>query len=167
MLISAKKRQLGFSLFELAVTLTVLLILSAVFFSRFAGYREQAEDVVVQQLVANMRASLAVRVAQLQGVENIAGIRALAEANPLNLLEKYPQNYGGEVGVEDVKKLPEGKWYFLKEERMLIYVLNHRNSVAIKGQKSLNFKVKLLHSSNKAAQEATTNPSLSLILESV
>ncbi|MGB9989576.1 type IV pilin protein [Massilia sp. SM-13] len=167
MRISAKERQLGFSLFELAVTLTVLSILSAVFFSRFAGYREQAEDVVVQQLVASMRTSLAVRVAQLQGAENTAGILALAETNPLNLLEKYPANYGGEVDAADVEELPGGKWYFLKRERLLIYVLNHRNSVAIKGQKSLNFKVKLLHSSNKAVREATTNPSLSLMLESV
>jgi hypothetical protein len=159
--------QRGSGLFELAVTVVVLGVLITVLLTRIADYQEQAEDVVVQQLIANMRTSLAVRVAQLKVAEEGAAIRALVGSNPLNLLNKFPANYGGEVVRADLNNLRERNWYFLSDERTLVYLLNHHKTVAIKGQKSLNFKVKLLHSSNKAVQQETTDSSPSLILESV
>lgn len=134
----------GFGLFELAVTLCVIGILGTVLLHKMNFYRQQAEDVAVGTTVVNMRTALRVRASQLMGVHDNAGLVHLATSNPIALLASPPRNYLGELEPSIGEELPRGNWFFHRKSGELIYLLNYGNFVAIEGQKSLNFKVKLL-----------------------
>ncbi|UGQ48370.1 prepilin-type N-terminal cleavage/methylation domain-containing protein [Massilia endophytica] len=132
----------GFSLLELVVVLIVIGILTAFLFDTLRFYRQQAEDLIMKTTITNIRTGLRMRAAELTNRHDTAGFMNLEQTNPIEFLEKPPANYLGEFAAADVDKLPKGHWYFRKGDQQLVYLLNSGNSVAIEGQKSLNFKVK-------------------------
>jgi prepilin-type N-terminal cleavage/methylation domain-containing protein len=158
-------RQCGYSLFELAVVVVIVAVLAAVMMDRLAFYQAKAEAAAVQRIVENIRLSLRIRCGQLIASGDYKGLAGLASENPIRQLQKPPGNYSGEFEIgEDVAP---GHWFYRKRDKQLVYLLNYRNFVALEGQKSLNFKVKLLRWPNESAEPKGAHHELAVVLEQV
>lgn len=128
----------GFTLFEFVVSMTVLLALSAVLWSRLAAYEVEAERLAVQRLVATLRTALHLRLAAQPGR---AGVQALLDGNPLDLLQQKPTNYLGEFYAPELQKLPGGNWLFDRRDKCLVYLLTSHRSLSFSTSIFLKFKV--------------------------
>jgi general secretion pathway protein G len=160
-------RQKAFSLFELAVVLVIVGVLATVLMNRLDDYRAQAEELMWKAAVTNIRTALKVRMAQLEGKGDVAAIQDLAEQNPVELLVRPPAGYHGEIDQESAIILQPGNWYYRKSDKALVYLLNSPSFVAIKGQKSLNFKVKLLRGFKSPGVQESVQPSYRIVFEQV
>lgn len=162
-----RTRVAGFSLFELAVVLVVIGVLSTALLDRLSFYRQQAEDIMFRTTLVNMRTGLRLHAFQLANAGKVEQLKRLQGENPVQFLVRPPTNYLGEINTKDEKELPHGYWYFRKGDGYLVYLLNSGNSVAIDGQKSLNFKVKLLRVPKNSASPLSDAQEYHAILEQV
>lgn len=133
----------GFSLFEMAVAVAVFAVLAAVLLNRLLFYQQQAEVVAAEQLIGTLRAALQLKTSQLLISHRGQEVTRLADENPMSWLSEKPANYLGEYYAPDLKKMPQGNWFFDRSEKSLIYLLNNSKSFAAGPPNLLKFKVKL------------------------
>lgn len=137
-------RPRGFTLLELVIVACVVALLAGVLFTRVQYYQQQAERLAREQVLANLRSALRLRLADLLIKRQSQQIAALAGQNPMTWLERAPANYAGEFYPAAAADLAPGCWYFDRRAKALVYLL--RNSTDFPGstEKRLVFKVKLL-----------------------
>lgn len=115
----------GASRIELIVSIVLLAIFLTVFLERALYYQEYGEMTAMEMTVANMRAGLRFRVADLIMNNRVSEIATLADENPIQWLGSRPENYLGEYD-----SAPEadaaGKWYFDRTQHELVYTVNNR-----------------------------------------
>lgn len=133
----------GFTFFELAVAVALIGVLSAILLSRVVFYQEQVEIARVQRLVASLRSALQLKAATLFIAHRYDQMERLAEENPMSWLVEAPTNYVGEYYAPDKQKIPDGNWYFDRQDRTLVYLPNSRKLAGGKQSKLLKFNVKL------------------------
>lgn len=138
-----RRKQGGASLMEFAVAVSVAAILIGMLLSRLSAYQGEAERVALQYTVSGMRSALQIRQAQARLPGHALNLAQLAEQNPLELLERKPKNYLGEFYSPDVRELAPGNWYFDRDKRILVYLLNEKGVLGNSSLKLLQFKVKL------------------------
>lgn len=139
----ARKQQLGAGLMEFGVAVAVLAIMAFMLLQRMQFYQARAEQADVATVVAGVRSSLDVKLAQryLPGKE--VDMAALTEQNPFDWLARKPANYLGEFFSPVEQDLEPGNWYFDRRSKVLVYLLNQRKTFGDAVQKRLKFKVKL------------------------
>ncbi|MBJ7313588.1 type II secretion system protein [Rugamonas sp. CCM 8940] len=142
--IQQQRRQGGAGLMEFAVSASVVAILAAMLLSRLYSYQGEAERVAMQYTVSAIRSVLQLKQAQARLPEHPLNLAQLAEQNPLELLDRKPRNYLGEFYSPDVRELAPGNWYFDRDRKILVYLLNERSVFGDSSLKQLQFKVKLL-----------------------
>jgi len=144
--VSLKQRRLqqGFKLFEFGVVAAVLAIMATILLQRLWFYQDRAEEVAVQQVVANVSAALKIKVAQGRLPGQMVDLTILLQQNPLNWLTEKPANYLGELSAPSDLEVTSGNWYFDLHDHYLVYLLNKRDSFGGAQLKRLKFKVKLL-----------------------
>lgn len=160
-------RQRGVSRFEFSVAVAILAILAGVLLERVAFYQEQAELVAVQEVAANIRAALDVKMSQAQLPGRAVDPGLLAAQNPIALLDRKPANYLGEYFSPDNNELPAGNWYFDRHDKTLIYLLNNRETFGNAPAKLLKFKVKLLRLPTKVAKPSGASENTGVTFEQV
>ncbi len=117
---NSKKRERGFTLFELAVAVVIISILAWVLLTRLAYYQEMAEKAALESTVRVIKTGLQIRLAELI-IGNRQGEAATLEVeDPMRWLEPRPANYAG--AYREPPTL--GKWYFDATARQLVYVVN-------------------------------------------
>jgi len=135
--------QRGFTLVELAVCISIIIVLATVLLNRFAYYKELAEKAAMESMVRIIKTGLQIRLAELI-ITNRQGEAATLEAeDPTQWLDARPANYGGAYG----EPLQRGAWYFDAPERQLVYVINtgDRLNADIRADpKQIRFHVRLL-----------------------
>ncbi len=147
--LAQRRWQHGAGYFEFAVVAIIFAVLCGVLLQKLNFYQLEAERLAVQQVVTSLRAALASRAASLYLKGNEAEMLSLARQNPMDLLERRPQNYAGEISGQDTRAMEAGQWYFDRSTATLSYVLNKRSFFGESGAKRLNFKVKFAqHPSN-------------------
>ena len=114
-------RARGFTLFEFAVSATIVALLTALLLQRLPAWREQAELAAVARIAAVLRTALAMKSGELRHAGREAHIAALAGANPFDLLLERPSNYLGDYFAPDTRSLAAGSWYFDKKVKSLVY----------------------------------------------
>ena len=114
----------GFTLIELIVVITIVVILASVLLNRVLSYQEQAEKAAMQQVASALQSALTMKYARLMtgGIESKAA--TLAIENPMNWLAKIPDNYSGEFYDVTPRSVAPGNWVFDLKTRNLIYVVN-------------------------------------------
>ncbi len=140
---TARHRNGGFTLFELAVVVAVTGILIIVLLSRVMFYRNEAERLAFQQTLTALRAETSLQAYARLIAGRPREIAALAGMNPVNWLAQPPPNYLGEFYSPDTKKLASGSWYFDRSDGILVYLLDKGNTFDVKGSELLKFKVSL------------------------
>jgi general secretion pathway protein G len=120
----ASRRSAGFSILELVVSLTLVAVLVGVFLDRVLYYREQAEKAAMEQVAQDLRSSVNLRVAELMLENRLQELAALPGKNPMELLERKPQNYLGVLDGSRVEEVVTGNWYFDKTSKEVVYYID-------------------------------------------
>jgi len=162
-----QRLQQGFKLFEFGVAVAVLGILITLLLQRVWFYQGQAEEVAVRQVVANIRTALDIRLAEGRLPGGATDLTILAAQNPLDLLTKKPANYLGEYSAPADMEVTPGNWYFDRNDKTLVYLLNVRSSFGSAQLKRLKFKVKLLRLPKNPAKPPGAAPPVGVAFEQV
>jgi prepilin-type N-terminal cleavage/methylation domain-containing protein len=114
----------GFTLFELIVVITIIVVLMGVFFNRVLFYQEQAEKTAMEQVEGAIQSALTMQFGQILTRGKPSDMAALAQDNPMNWLQKWPRNYSGEFYDPTPLAVASGNWMFDLKTRELIYVVS-------------------------------------------
>ncbi|HEY6966420.1 MAG TPA: type II secretion system protein [Burkholderiales bacterium] len=142
----APRRNRGFSLLELVISLTLVAVLVAVFLDRALYYRERAEKAAMEQVAQDLRSSVNLRVAELALENRFRELAVLAEENPMELLARKPQNYLGVLAGTAVQEVVTGSWYFDKISKEVVYFIDLGENFASdeKGRKRVAWHIVLV-----------------------
>lgn len=140
-----RRRQRGYTLFELGVVAAVFAILATVLLGRLSFYQEQAERAAVARMVGVLRTSLRVQALRLVIDGKREQLPLLRQQNPLDWLADRPPNDLGELRAPELDTLPSGNWFFDKSDQKLVYLLRVNNIFSAKSIVLLKFKVILPH----------------------
>ncbi len=117
----------GFTLIELIVVISIIVVLMGLFFNRMLFYQEQAEKVAMEQMAGTLQSALTLQYAQLLTRGKSSDVPALVLDNPMNWLQKKPHNYAGEFYDPTPLTVESGNWVFDLKSRELVYVVRNAN----------------------------------------
>ncbi|MDD5180682.1 MAG: prepilin-type N-terminal cleavage/methylation domain-containing protein [Gallionellaceae bacterium] len=141
--------QRGFSLIELIVVVTVVVILATALLDRVWFYQEQAEKAAMVAVAGAIQTALTMQHGRLliRGTE--AEITALATGNPMSWLAKRPRNYSGEFYGPTPRSVAPGNWMFDLKSRELIYVPERTEHFVPgkDGKKWIRYRVNIMYDS--------------------
>jgi general secretion pathway protein G len=140
-MVTVRKQPFGYTLYELAVCAAVLAVLAGLLLMRVQSYSAEAEHASVNRLVGTLRAALQLRMLDASRHDRQYGIERLREENPLDWLDRKPDNYVGEYYAPDLEKIPQGNWLFDRRDKTLVYLPNNGNFSSYLATKFLKFKV--------------------------
>jgi len=120
----ATRDQAGFTLFELIIVIILvgLLFLTATW--RLLPLRGSAEQAHVTTTVGTLRSALGLHVAERVVKDSLDAVAGLEGSNPMQLLERAPDGYIGEIDSPRTDIAP-GSWYFDKRTGRLGYRLRY------------------------------------------
>ena len=154
-MLAGKARQRGFTLFELAVAVSVIAVLAVVLLGRLEMLQQDAERVAVRQTLLALRAGLRMQVLELYASDRQNQLPALAGQNPIDWLAEKPANYLGAYMAPEMEKFPQSHWFFDRSNAELIYILNRGNSFGARHSELLRFKVSLRQASATRVQSSS------------
>lgn len=140
---NSKRRELGFTLFELVVCILVFSVLVTVLLNRLRYYQEAAEKAAMESTARLVKTGLQIRLAELIIANRQAEAAALESEDPTQWLDTRPANYGGEYREPPAP----GTWYFDVTARQLVYVVNTGGRLELDSQpdaKQVRFRARLL-----------------------
>ena len=118
------RRRRAFSLIEFAVVVALIAIFAGVLLERTVYYQEVAEKASMEQVAADLRSSVNLRVAELVLENRFAELDALLLKNPFDLLVRKPQNYLGVLEGPSLEQAPGGNWYFDNKTKEAVYCID-------------------------------------------
>lgn len=155
-MLAGKAGQRGFTLFELAVAVSVIAVLVVVLLGRLEMVQQEAERVAVRQTVLALRAGLRMQVLELYASDRQNQLPALAGKNPIDWLVEKPANYlGAYSSAPEMEKIPQSHWFFDRSNAELIYILNRSNTFGASRSELLRFKVSLRQASAARVQSSS------------
>jgi type II secretory pathway pseudopilin PulG len=119
-----RNRALGFSVIELVVALAIVAVFAGVLLDRAVYYQELAEKASMEQVAADLRSSVNLRVAELALENRFAEVDALLLKNPFELLAARPQNYLGVLEGPPEDRAASGSWYFDNRSKEVVYSID-------------------------------------------
>lgn len=123
--------QAGLSVVELSIVLVLIAVLASVALNRIWAIQADVERVSLEYFVSSLRSAVGIKVANLIARDKLAGIAALADSNPMDLLSEVPNNYRGVLTSDSSTRIEGGEWYFDRSSRMLVYRV--RNAQMFRG----------------------------------
>jgi len=111
----------GFTLLELVIVITLVVLLFLTAFWRLLPLRGDAEAAHVATTIGTLRSNLGVVVTERILSDSLDSVALLEGANPMTLLAQPPGNYLGEVDAREDRPIAGGSWYFDTASRELRY----------------------------------------------
>lgn len=141
------RRLRGFSLFELILVVTIVVILASVLLDRVLRYQEEAEKAAMEHTVGVIKSALNLKVAGLLARDQAAEMEKLIQENPMNWLADRPRNYLGEYFDPGPEDTAPGHWYFDLKTRHLVYVVQRGEHFipGPDGRKWVRFRAKVVY----------------------
>ncbi|MEC4722989.1 hypothetical protein RY831_27905 [Noviherbaspirillum sp. CPCC 100848] len=121
----AMPRAHGFFVLKMIISVMVIGAVALPMLDRLRYYQEVAEQAYVDYAISGMRSGLRLRIAAMMLEGRGQEAYRLAGENPVDWLERRPDNYAGELIRPDPDLLRPGTWYFDLETRRLIYLVKH------------------------------------------
>lgn len=137
------RSQAGFTLWELIVVVSLVVILFAVALENLLPLRGAAERAQVLHTVGSLRSALGLQATERVVTEGREGLVKLAEENPLEWLAITP----AVADANMIGEIPRGHWSWLPQSSILAYRLSYPEYVdgAFQGE-WLRFTVTLARS---------------------
>ena len=150
---------------ELVIALTILTLLIGVFSHYSLIILSQAERSMINRTVININTALNVRASLAVMKGNFDELSILLNTNPmesmntrletdslgdeltplsLTLIEasvSSPANYGGVLLDDNSDVMEKGKWYYVKNENLVVYTLVNRGLLADSNKDRIRFKI--------------------------
>ena len=156
----------GFTLFELVVVITIIVVLMGFFFNRALFYQEQAEKTAMVEVAGALQSALTLQYGQLLTRGKSSDLAALVQDNPMNWLQKLPRNYAGEFYDPTPLAVDTGNWVFDLKTRELVYVV--RNADHFKpgsdGKKWVRFHIAVNYEASRLPSLRNSPPELTGVL---
>jgi prepilin-type N-terminal cleavage/methylation domain-containing protein len=142
-----RKSQAGFTLLEMVVAITLVIVLYVTVMDRLLPLRGDAEAAAVATVAGTLRSALGLEVAALLLRGDADAVEELAGTNPVRFLAEIPDNYIGEVSGVNPASLPIGSWYFDSAAGELVYLVRYTEyfSTDLPGPPRLAFRVITVH----------------------
>lgn len=118
-------RARGFFVLKTVISVLVIGAIALPVLERLRYYQEVAEQAYVEYAISSMRSGLRLRIAAMMIEGRGQETYRLAGQNPVDWLERRPENYAGEFIRPDPDTLRPGTWHFDLETRRLIYLVKH------------------------------------------
>lgn len=133
----------GISLIELSVVLAAAAVLGYFLLSGIAYVQEAAEKTAMERTVSALEFGLRYEMASRMASGMHWDKAELARSNPVQWLERRPENYLGELQEAPGEAQGRGNWYFDVVTREMVYRvrLDGHFRPARKGSKELRWKV--------------------------
>jgi len=156
----------GFTLIELIVVITIVVVMAGLFLNRMLFYIEQAEKTAMVEVSNAIQSALTMQYGQILTRGKPSDLPALAQDNPMNWLQKKPRNYAGEFYDPTPLSVESGNWVFDLKTRNLIYVVRNANyfKPGKDGKKWIRFHVAVDHEASRLPSLQNTAPELTGIL---
>ncbi|OGT05282.1 MAG: hypothetical protein A2Y51_07810 [Gallionellales bacterium RIFCSPLOWO2_02_60_31] len=156
----------GFTLIELIVVITIVVVMAGLFLNRMLFYIEQAEKTAMVEVSNAIQSALTMQYGQILTRGKPSDLPALAQDNPMNWLQKKPRNYAGEFYDPTPLSVESGNWVFDLKTRNLIYVVRNANHFkpGKDGKKWIRFHVAVNHEASRLPSLQNTAPELTGIL---
>jgi prepilin-type N-terminal cleavage/methylation domain-containing protein len=166
-LVRVARSSKGFTLIELIVVITVIVILLGALLPRVWFYQEQAEKAAMEQVGGALQSALVMQYGHLLAGGRESEVQNLVTENPTHWLMQEPGNYAGEFYGMTPAAISPGNWAFDLQTRELIYV-PYRTDYFVPGSDGLKwvrYRAQLKYEplpganapggNNKGAQELT------------
>jgi prepilin-type N-terminal cleavage/methylation domain-containing protein len=159
-------KQRGFTLLELIVVITIIVLLMALFLDRALYYMEQAEKTAMEEVAGSIQSALTMQYGHVLTRGQPSDVAALARDNPVNWLQKKPLNYAGEFFDPAPQAVESGSWIFDLKSRDLVYVMRNANyfKPGKDGRKWIRFHVAVEHEATRLPSLKKTPPELTGIV---
>lgn len=162
-LVRSPQSSKGFTLIELIVVITVIVVLMGLFLNRALFYVEQAEKTAMEEVAGTIQSALTMQYGQILTRGKSSDVAALAQDNPMNWLQKRPRNYAGEFYDPTTLSVESGNWVFDLKSRDLIYLVRNADHFRpgkdgkkwIRFHVTINYEVSRLPSLKNAPPELT------------
>lgn len=156
----------GFTLIELIIVIIIIVTLMGLFMNRMMFYQEQAEKVAMDGVVGAIQSALILQYGQILTRGKPSDLVALTQDNPMNWLQKKPNNYVGEFYEPTPLSVDSGNWVFDLKSRDLIYLV--RNAGHFKpgrdGKNWIRFHAATLYEPSRLPSLRNAAPELTGIL---
>ena len=138
-------RQLGASSLEILFVVILVLIFVWVATLRIWELRIAAERNAMEYVVGNLKSALGIHVAVSVVKEGLNSVAALDKTNPMQLMDKKPASYIGELGNPDPAQISGYQWYYDRQQQMLIYRVENSDffESPLSGPARARFQVRL------------------------
>lgn len=148
------KHSRGTSLWENLLVVILVAVLVVVAYQRFVALRVQAEQLAMNQVLADVRSATLQHALHLQA----SGAAPEPNANPVDWLPQPPPNYMGALAGPDPATIPAGQWYFDTREQLLVYRVDHATyfDSPLPGPARARFKLVVNAADNEAADTQRT-----------
>lgn len=165
-MVSAVTPERGFTLIELIVVIIIIVVMIGIFLDRMQFYQEQAEKTAMETVAGAIQSALILQYGEILTRGKPSDTAALAQDNPMNWLQKIPNNYSGEFYDPTPLAVAPGNWVFDLKSRELIYVLRNANyfKPGKDGRKWIRFHVAVSYEASRLPSLQGTPPELTGIL---
>lgn len=150
----AKSAKPGFTLIELVVAITVIVLLMTAFLTRIWVYQREIERIAAERVVRTLRSGLQIQLASMNSRGRMNELPSLLLQNPIDWLARKPPNYLGAFYHPDEADLETGNWFFDKKNHKLVYLFRHSDNSDSAEPNQLKFKVKLVNNRENGSQNA-------------
>jgi len=139
--------QRGFTLFELIVVVSIISILSGVALTKYFGLLVDVERTSMEQNLGAMRSAVALQMLDHIAKDDMAGVVAMADTNPMSYMVQTPGNYLGALDNPVPAKIAGGDWYYDKKEKVLVYRVEHSSyfRTSLAGPSRAEFNIALAY----------------------
>ena len=152
----------GFTLLELVVVITIILVLMGLFLNRALFYMEQAEKTAMEEMAGSIQSALTLQYGQVLTRGKPSDAAALAQDNPINWLQKTPRNYAGEFYDPTPLSVETGNWVFDFKSHDLVYLVRNANyfTPGKDGKKWIRFHVAVRYEASRLPSLQNAPPEL-------
>lgn len=139
---------------EVSVVVVVISVLAATLLQRLSYVQEYAEKVAMELTVSHFQSALRFKVGELLIADRAIEISMLAGANPVDWMDRLPENYQGVLNSTP-GTAEKGQWYFDEKRRELVYTVNSRRYFAPRenADYTVRFKVRPVLNADTATSE--------------
>lgn len=127
-----RNRQQGFTLFELVIAGSLVLVLTTGTYIRYQSLQIEAEQAAFKGVISWLQAGINLTITDAYSRHQLESISQLHQTNPMALMTRVmtpPSNYLGELRSKNAAQVEPGHWYYDLDQRRLVYHVRYTQNV--------------------------------------